>query len=48
MFIYVKRDRASGGGVERERETENAKQAPHYQAQSWMWVLNPQNREVLT
>ena len=44
MFIF-ERDSMSRGGAERERETQNLKQAPgsELSAQSWMRVSNSQN-----
>ena len=43
MFIFERqRQGTSGGGAERERETQNAKQAPgsELSAQSPVWDLN--------
>ena len=55
MFILFLRERESvhtrGGGAERERETENLKQALHCQHKAgWGWgvVLKLMNHEIMT
>ena len=42
MFIYFERESMSRGGAEKERETQNWKQAPDSElsAQSLMWGSN--------